>query len=196
VAAWLVGTGAYEGCTYYMHARGTNVDGVIFMGSPPSPAPAPQPTTTQPPTSTSTPAPVPPTDGAGAGYVAGTETVSVVSSGTTTQAGAVVQVRGRVVSSTDTMSDPRVTGTGTIHANADSYGSVATQWGVYRLENAGGAWEGTWTGALWDDQGITDVTGWLVGSGAYEGLTYHFQARGSEILEVEGIIYPGSPPVP
>jgi hypothetical protein len=203
VAAWLVGTGAYKGYTYYMHARGTNVDGVIFMGSPPAPAPATQPATPQPATpqpatstSTSTPAPAAPTDGVGAGYVVGTETVSIASSGTATQAGAVVQVRGRVAGSTDTMSDPRVTGTGTIHANADSYGSVASQWGVYRLENAGGAWEGTWTGALWDDQVITDVTGWLVGSGAYEGLTYRFQVRGSDILEVEGIIFPGSPPAP
>jgi hypothetical protein len=181
------------------------VDGVIIMGSPPAPAPGPQPTAPaatpqptapQPQTSTSTPAPVAPSDGAGAGYVVGTETVSIVSSGTATQAGAVVQVRDRAVSSADTMSDPRVTGIGAIRANADSYGSVAIQWGVYRLENADGAWEGTWTGALWDDQRITDVTGWLVGSGAYEGLTYRFQVRGSDILEVEGIIYPGSPPVP
>ena len=108
----------------------------------------------------------------------------------------VTQMRGVVATTVDTMNDPRVTGTGVIHGENDSYGSVGPQWGTYRLENADGAWEGTWTGALWGDGMVSDVTAWLVGSGAYEGYTYYFHARGVTTMKVEGIVFPGSPPAP
>jgi hypothetical protein len=135
-------------------------------------------------------------DGKGDAVVTGTEVVSVETYGTSEKAGDVIRMRGVVATTVDTMNDPRVTGTGTIHGENDSYGSVGPQWGTYRLENADGAWEGTWTGALWNGGGVSQVTAWLVGSGAYEGYTYYFRARGSNPAKVDGIIFRGSPPAP
>jgi hypothetical protein len=38
---------------------------------------------------------------------------------------------------------------------------------------------------------------WLLGSGAYKGYTFFFQQSGHDVnAEIEGIIYPGSPPKP
>ena len=158
--------------------------------------PPPAPTATATATPTLTPSPVPTTDGVGPEHVTGTEVVSVQTYGTSVQAGDVVQMRGVVATTVDTMNDPRVTGTGVIHGENDSYGSVGPQWGTYRLENAEGAWEGPWTGALWGDGMVSDVTAWLVGSGAYDGYTYYFHARGANPMKVEGIVFPGSPPAP
>jgi hypothetical protein len=90
--------------------------------------------------------------------------------------------------------DPRVSGTGAIVGNWDGYGDVGTQWGTYRLENANGAWEGTWRGVIWNRGGGTEHTMWLTGSGAYEGLTYYAHVNSS--LDVEGIIFPGEAPAP
>lgn len=133
-------------------------------------------------------------DARGAAVVTGTEVVSVRTYGTSEKAGDVTRMRGVVASTVDTMNDPRVTGRGTVRGANDSYGVVGPQWGTYRLENADGAWEGTWTGALWNIGNASQVTAWLVGSGAYEGYTYYFRARGSSDLEVDGIIFRGSPP--
>jgi hypothetical protein len=172
------------------------------------PPPAPTETRATAPTAaatpSSTPTPAPTTDGVGPEHVSGTEVVSVQTYGASVRAvDGVTQMRGVVATSVDTMNDPRVTGTGVIHGENDSYqgendsdGSVGPQWGTYRLENAEGAWEGTWTGALWGSGMVSDVTAWLVGSGAYEGYTYYFHARGTNPMEVEGIIFPGSPPAP
>ena len=161
---------------------------------PPAPTETPAAAPTAAATPTSTPTPVPITDGIGPEHVTGTEVVSVQTYGTSVQAGDVVQMRGVVATTVDTMNDARVTGTGVIHGENDSYGPVGPQWGTYRLENAEGAWEGTWTGALWGDGIVSDVTAWLVGSGAYEGYTYYFHARGANPMKVDGIVFPGSPP--
>jgi len=164
------------------------------------PPPTATATATAGPSAAATPAPaptpVPTTDGIGPEHVTGTEVVSVQTYGTSVQAGGVVQMRGVVATTVDTMNDARVTGTGVIHGENDSYGDVGPQWGTYRLENAEGAWEGTWTGALWGDGIVSDVTAWLVGSGAYEGFTYYLHARGANPMKIEGIIFPGSPPAP
>jgi hypothetical protein len=163
---------------------------------PPAPTETPAAAPTAAATPTSAPTPAPTTDGVGPELVTGTELVSVQTYGTSVGVDGVTQMRGVVATSVDTMNDPRVTGTGVIHGENDSYGSVGPQWGTYRLENAEGAWEGTWTGALWGDGMVSDVTAWLVGSGAYEGYTYYFHARGANPLKVEGIVFPGSPPAP
>ena len=90
----------------------------------------------------------------------------------------------------------RVAGTSHITQNADIHGSLITEWGTTRTENADGAWEGPWTGVAWND-GATNVSGWLTGSGAYAGWTYYFHTYGSsQPYLVEGIIFEGSPPVP
>jgi hypothetical protein len=75
--------------------------------------------------------------------------------------------------------------------------SISSEWGTSRIEIAGGAWEGTWTGAAWNDGNSTTVSSWLVGSGAYAGWTYYFHTHGlSEPFQSEGIIFKGSPPTP
>jgi hypothetical protein len=95
------------------------------------------------------------------------------------------------------MNDPRLAGTEKITLNADFYGTVASEWGTTRIENAEGTWEGTWTGVTWGEAGATSVSGWLVGSGAYAGWTYYFHGYGpSQPYQVEGIIFEGSPPTP
>ena len=162
-------------------------------------APLPAPTATPAPAVASTARPTPtapPTDGEGDELVTGIEKVSVASYGATERVGDATRMRGVVATTVDAMNDPRVTGTGTIQGANDSYGSVGPQWGTYRLENAKGAWEGTWTGALWANGNASRVTAWLVGSGAYEGYTYYLYARGTNLMRVNGIIFRGSPPAP
>ena len=126
--------------------------------------------------------------------VTGTEVVSDIVSGPITTDDGIRQMRGLTATSTDTMDDPRVSGTGSIVGNYDAYGDVGTQWGTYRLENADGAWEGTWRGVIWSRGGGTEHTWWLTGSGAYEGLTYYAYVNSS--LRIEGIIFPGETPAP
>jgi hypothetical protein len=159
-----------------------------------APAPVPAPSATPSPTPEPSPTPADAPDGVGDEPVVGTQEVTVVSTGTTARAGDVAQQRGVVAMTVDTMNDPRVTGTGTIRAANDSYGSVGPQWETYRLENAGGAWEGTCSGALWSGGAGTDSVCWLVGSGGYAGFTYYLHVQGTGVLEVDGIIFPGSPP--
>jgi hypothetical protein len=140
--------------------------------------------------------PKPMTDGEGPEYVTGTDSaLRVTQSGTETVVGGVTQIRGQEMESLETMNDPRVSGTSRITLNGDLHDPVMAEWGTTRLENADGAWEGTWTGASWDAGGATNVSGWLVGTGAYAGFTYYFHVFGpSTPYQVEGIIFEGSPP--
>jgi len=141
------------------------------------------------------PSPRPSTDGIGEEYVSGTGSFVIVDPGSSSTVGNATQVGGYVATSTDTMSDPRVTGTGSLLLTIDEYGTVGTEWGTYRLENAGGAWEGPVAGAGWGGGEAGTVSGWLPGSGSYEGYTYYIRVRSSGLqTELSGVIYPGSPP--
>lgn len=129
--------------------------------------------------------------------VSGAGTISIVTRGTTVQVGEITQVRGFVATSIDVMGDPRASGTGTLRLSIDTHGQVGTEWGTYRLETADGAWQGSVTGGATNsgNADAIDVAGYLVGSGAYAGSTYYIHVRSSNLTsEVEGIIYPGSPP--
>ena len=120
----------------------------------------------------------------------------MTSSGTHEIVGDVEQVRDQIDASVYEMNDPRVSGTGTQHVNANVYGTLASLWGTMRIENAQGAWEGSWDGTLWNDGRSMNVTAWLVGSGAYEGYTYYSHSWGTTSpLHSEGVIYPGPLPV-
>jgi hypothetical protein len=155
--------------------------------------PLPAPTATHLATPTATP--IPSTDGAGAEYVIGHGAFSIAQSGASTLVDGVTQVRGFVATSTDAMNDRRVTGEGTLHLSIDTYDAAGTEWGTYRLENAGGAWEGALTGLAWNGGDASDVCGWLVGSGAYHGYTYYIHVRSTGFgRDIDGIIIPGSPP--
>lgn len=163
-----------------------------------TPAPTVADTTpTQAPTDEPTPTPVPMTDGKGPEYVVGTNSLTVIKNGTSTVVGDLTQLRNQEMTAPGTMNDPRLTGVTHITLNANIHGSVASEWGTSRIETTEGAWEGTWTGASWNDGAATSVGGWLIGSGAYEGYTYYFHVSGPSMpFQVEGIIIPGSPPAP
>lgn len=123
----------------------------------------------------------------------GTEAVEIVE-GPAESAGS-LYVRS---TSVDTMSDPRVSGTGTVTETitGDVSTGVGLQQGTYSLKNAGGTWNGPCAGAEWDSGSGADITCWLRGGGGYAGMTYYLNVReptaGSLVLE--GLIYRGSPP--
>lgn len=175
----------------------------------PTPVASPVTTATPAPTVHPTPEPTPTPAPATAGppdqavHVTGTETVlAVTEAGTRTTANGVEQMRGLVAATTDTMSDPRVSGSGTIGGDYDRWlqTGAATQWGTYRLENDGGSWVGTWAGIAYPGAGmapIEDATAWLVGEGGYAGLTYYLHFHGSGgTYEIDGMVFPGTPPAP
>jgi hypothetical protein len=128
-------------------------------------------------------------------WVTGTATPGVlVEAGTRTEIGDITQTRGEVFNDTMAMSDPRVSGTGTGTWNQDAYpGDVGISWGTYRLENQDGAWSGTFTSA---DGPTAMASGFLVGEGGYEGLTFYWHQDVGEAITVVGIIFPGGPPTP
>jgi hypothetical protein len=110
----------------------------------------------------------------------------------------VLQIRGVHATSDEVASDPRVSGTGTIVGNTDVYGMDGPQWGTFRIENDGGAWEGTYRGVIYGGS-LDSGTAWMVGSGDYEGLTYFYTFGGNNtdlVLETEGLIFPGEAPAP
>lgn len=141
--------------------------------------------------------PLPSDGGRGARNVAGTGSFAIVDPGTTVRGGDGTQVRGFVATSTDAMSDPRASGTGTLRLSIDTFGAVGREWGTYQLATAKGAWLGSVSGAAWGDGNESDVAGYLVGSGVYAGLTYYIHVRSTSFsTDIDGIIYPGSPPGP
>jgi hypothetical protein len=110
----------------------------------------------------------------------------------------VLRIRGIHATTDEVASDPRVSGSGTIVGNADVIRMHGPQWGTFRIENEGGAWEGTWRGV--NHGGSLDTgSAWLVGSGENEGLTYDYSLGGNNsdlVLETEGLIFPGEAPAP
>jgi len=161
----------------------------------PTAAPAATEAPTEAPTARPTATPIPMTDGEGPEFVVGTNSLTVTKNGTETVVAGVTQLRGQEMTGTGSMNDPRLAGTSRITLNADIYGAVAAEWGTTRMENADGAWEGTWAGASWNNGYATSVSGWLTGSGTYVGYTYYFHVYGPSMpFQVEGIIFPGQPP--
>ncbi|OGO55009.1 MAG: hypothetical protein A2V85_10110 [Chloroflexi bacterium RBG_16_72_14] len=161
---------------------------------PTSAAPPPSPTTRPVPTPTT----LPQTDGEGDEIVFGTDDIVLSTPYTETKVGDVRQMRGGILTIQTTMNDPRVTGSATFSFGVDYYTKAGTEWGTFRLENAGGAWEGTCSGAVWEEGNHAIGACWLVGSAGYEGYTYYraHQWDYAYRADVEGIIFPGAPPAP
>ena len=132
-------------------------------------------------------------------HVIGTESIHVpVEIESQTEVGDVIQMRGVHATATEQISDPRLSGAATIDGNVDVYGTEAVQWGTFRIENDGGAWEGPYRGVIY---GGTQESGtvWLAGSGDYAGLTCYWTFGGDNsdlVLEIEGLIFPGEAPAP
>jgi hypothetical protein len=175
-------------------------------GAAATPAPTATPTQaaiitpgpTDAPTVRPTPTPMQMTDGVGPEHVTGTGTMAVTKEGTETVVGDVTQIRGQEMTGSGTGNDPRLNGTSHITLNADVHGPVVAMWGTSRIENAGGTWEGTWTGASWNDSAAWTVTTWFIGTGGYAGWTYYSHQTGTGVLSStgDGIIFQGSPPTP
>jgi hypothetical protein len=176
----------------------------------PSPAASPSadPTPSLASVASPSPTPVPLTDGQGAERTVGTATDPVlVVQYTDETVDGVQTLRGGTVKMTVWMNDPRATGTMTWEDfSVDVYpmdfettmGGGPEWLARCRLESAGGAWEGPWTGATWAvGEGVIG-SAWLVGSGAYKGYTLYLNGRKepNAALDLSGVIYPGAPPKP
>lgn len=136
-------------------------------------------------------------------YVSGTIADFTIDQGTVTDDGnGASHSRGGSLSYTMIANDPRAGGKLTATWNSDRWGvednGALVQWGDAVLTNEGGTWEGSYAGALASDYGGDVVTRWLVGTGAYEGLTFYWWLAGYEGgidgAQWYGIIYPGNPP--
>jgi hypothetical protein len=105
--------------------------------------------------------------------------------------------------------DPRISGTATMVMNETDYregartlaptgdaGSIRTL--LVRIVNEDGSWEGPLQFLVLDDPEFSDASGWLTGSGAYEGLSAYI--AWPEILSGGGfhghITAEGPPPTP
>ena len=101
------------------------------------------------------------------------------------------------------MSDPRLSGEQWSTWNYDEFrplgstGMVAA--GRFGVENDEGSWTGTFSGVEYPDATKTLVQGWLVGQGAYDGLSAYlsYVLPHSGTMTVEGMIFSGIvPPLP
>ena len=109
------------------------------------------------------------------------------------------QCASATCTSTDVMSDPRVSGDGLLTWESQLLPYVSTRdydlWGEYTVTNDGGAWQGEWIGFV-DADGRHQISWWLRGSDDYEGLSYlgFGEQQPSGEVQVNGLVYPGELP--
>jgi hypothetical protein len=141
--------------------------------------------------------------------VTGSESCGGRTSGQTTQApNGAESHRDLVGLCTNTMSDPRVSGTYTNTFNSQCYSPSSVYpsedcvfWGTHVLEGEDGGWDCTFSGTedpSGQNWGIVHAI--CPGTGGYEGMTYVYQHAfgGAEDIgngtSYHGIIYEGPPP--
>ena len=145
-------------------------------------------------------------DAASAVHAVGAFTLDeMITPGTVTYtSGGVRQLRGLVATQQEDWSDSRLSGVSTLVFNEDEYPELmGPKWGTTRLENDGGAWEGSYLAIqLPRDEGpdIPTYLTTMVGEGGYAGLSalcfaVYAQGPGWEGAEPECIIFPGPVPV-
>jgi S-formylglutathione hydrolase FrmB len=93
----------------------------------------------------------------------------------------------------ETVSDPRVSGPSTM--TIDTEGAIA--WTRHTITGPDGSWAGLGYG-LYDTDDVLRATAMLVGSGAYEGWTYVYEAMIPSVdaplpVTIVGYVQPGSP---
>jgi hypothetical protein len=170
-------------------------------------APVPTPGAMPTPSPTLLPSPAPTVEPLAPAFVSGTGTsTQVAPTASPPGQGNLPSVTGAVIEVATVTSDPRTAGTGTFRLDVDAgsgqmLGFVS---GTLRLDAARGAWQGPCTGASWsgltpfyDGVAGANVSCWLTGSGAYNGLTFYLDYRfaGWESPdELLGIIAPANPP--
>jgi hypothetical protein len=202
IAFWYKGTGGYAGLSYFELWTGQEpwtIQGQIIPGDPPNPTGAL-------PVAGAAPAPTAPADGTTAptptaiaygpvSVVTGMESCSAAGGTAKLGPNGTSFYRDEVIRCTDTANDPRVSGRWTGTWNEDNLNGAIVQWGVGRLTNAGGAWEGRSAGIRWGDGEIQFAT-WWTGTGGYAGLAYFQVSTGTELEPFHGQIFPGTPPTP
>jgi hypothetical protein len=111
--------------------------------------------------------------------------------------------RNQPVECTDTTNDPRVNGSHIANWNMDVWGDITrgsaagVQWGTVRIENAGGTWEGRFSGVASLPQPGDTIAEWYRGTGDYEGLAYFMSVTGLCCTwKIQGQVFPGDPPTP
>jgi hypothetical protein len=138
-----------------------------------------------------------------AAWFSGTGGATIIENGVETWDEGIPQMRGQVSQVPARLiaqvSDPRMAGTQTFTQNADDYSGDAypgfgPTWGQMRIEDDDGAWVGDVAG-VWHGGGTTEMSGWLTGEGAYEGLVEYvlFQTSGFRV-DFSGAIYPADAP--
>ena len=100
-------------------------------------------------------------------------------------------------------SDPRVSGqwtTSPYHQDVDTSTGQGIMWGMLRIENDDGTWEGPMSGITYEtpDGGFYTIESWLTGAGDYAGHAFFFQEERDRAVNpprvFRGIIYKGQPP--
>jgi hypothetical protein len=110
---------------------------------------------------------------------------------------------GKVHACDYAMSDPRVSGTGTLDINIETWDPALTTrpgtnmvlWGGQTIEGPEGTWSGRHYG-FYDEQGVVHDVSVLAGNGAYEGWTFVFSTTvpSGTTGDVIGVIHHSSPP--
>ncbi len=99
--------------------------------------------------------------------------------------GSKIYIASLTQSSIESASDPRVSGDGTITANAiwDAATWTGPIWGTIHIENNYGSWNGYWQGerSLAGQNVNSSITATAVGSGAYEGLVARWNYTGVNV---------------
>jgi hypothetical protein len=203
IVNWYRGTGGYAGLAYFELWTGLEpwtIQGQIFPGDPPPPF-------AEEATGTGRPEVGGPVAKGALAAVSGTATCPTGDFGTpTTDADGVHHYRDMLWKCEVRTDDPRVTGTEIAPWKQDLWGTyqqgtrmpvsgASVQWGTARLENDGGAWEGTGSGVWSSDRGDI-IAFWYKGTGGYAGLGYFELWTGTEPWTIQGQIFPGDPPMP
>lgn len=121
--------------------------------------------------------------------------VAIIESGEEVTIDGVDHLLGQVGQSTSLLEvdDPRLAGKQTFTQSAADYGGFGPTWGQMRIEDDDGAWVGELSG-VWH-AGSSDLSGWLVGEGAYQGLLQYIDFETSGVtVEFHGAIYPAAAP--
>lgn len=117
-------------------------------------------------------------------------------SGTNTSVAGIDRHRDLLITCADTWSDARVSGTKSVVYNDDCFGTApCLYWGTQEIVGPEGTWIGWFNGTLDPDRGATAYLV-MIGTGAYEGLTFVSHAMGpfNEPGVAYGLIYEGAPP--
>ena len=111
------------------------------------------------------------------------------SAGSSSEADAVIQTRGRILACVISSSDARVAGNAVLVYNADepTRGDIET-WGSISVESAGGTWSGVWLGKVqwWGMARRHLLMGVLTGSDDHDGLRVRWTLDNEEGDSVSG----------